>query len=413
MQSKLWTASFIKISFSSFFVFLAFYILATGMSLYVTENLAGTDSQAGLAMAIFIIAAVLVRPFAGQIMQRYGVKKVAFVALLTYLIISISYFAVLGFTVLLVIRFLHGGSFAISTTVTNTAAIHFIPDHRKGEGISYFSLFMSMAMVIGPYLGVTITNKWGFTAVFAICAVCSLLAYVLGVSAFRTSSNSTAEAAPSEQTAQATSSSASSRKRMFNVRDMVERHAVPISLSGFIIAFSYSGLITFISIYAKEQGLADIAGYYFVFFGLMIILPRPIIGKMIDRYDKSYIVYPSIVIFALGMLLLSMANTPTMLLLSGAVAGLGYGAMLPCLQTIAIMAAKPERRGLATATFYLLFDLGYGIGSFSLGSIASSFSYSTMYVICAIVILFSAVCYYLLHHKRQSKSAAPSYKQAT
>jgi len=413
-QPKLWTASFMKISFSSFFVFLAFYILATGMSLYVTENLGGTDSEAGLAMAAFIISAVLLRPFAGQFMMKYGVKKIVFAALLLYMIFSISYFAILGFTVLLVIRFLHGGSFAIATTATNTAAINFIPDSRKGEGISYFSLFMSMAMVIGPYIGLTITHQWGFNAVFAVCAICAIIAYVLGLSAFRQSKKSMANNAQQAVSAAAAAAAPeNSVKRKFSIRDMIERNAVPISISGFIIAFSYSGLITFISIYAKERNLADVSSYYFVFFGLMIILPRPFIGKMMDRYNKSYIIYPSIFIFALGMLLLSFADMPAMLLLSGAVAGLGYGAMLPCLQTIAIMSAKPERRGLATATFYLLFDLGYGIGSYTLGAIATASSYSAMYVICAIVIAASVLFYYLLHHRPQSKLAAPAYKQAT
>jgi len=407
-QPKLWTASFVKISFSSFFVFLTFYILATAMSLYVTEELSGTDSQAGLAMAIFIIAAVILRLFAGPFMLQYGVKKVVFAALLFYFIFSISYFAIFSFTLLLVIRFLHGGSFAVATTSTNTAALTFIPEERKGEGISYFSLFMSMAMVIGPYIGLTIMHEWGFLAVFIVCAVCAMLSYILGVSAYR---NSRSEQTHKEQTMDKPSAAAKTDKKKMSIHHFIEKNAVPISISGFIIALAYSGLITFISIYAKERGLTDVASYYFVFFGLMIILPRPFIGKIMDKYNKSFIVYPSIVIFAIGMVLLSMADTAAMLLVSGAVAGLGYGAILPCLQTIAIMSAKPERRGLATATFYLLFDLGYGIGSYTLGAIAASFSYSMVYIICAAIIMISSIFYYILYHKRELNTA-PKYKQA-
>lgn len=392
--SKLWSADFIKICLSSFFLFFSFYTLATALSVYVTKGLGGSDTQAGLSMTVFVFAAVLLRPFAGQLMNRFGERKIVIISLLLFLLFSVAYFGVFGYAMLLLVRFLHGGTFAIATTSTNTTAIGIIPEHRKGEGISYFSLFMSLAMVIGPFVGLTITTYGGYTAMFTLCAACSLIAFVLGASTKRQTSIPLSSSVSVEQKPLKT-------KTKLGWRDLVERKAVPIALSGFVVAFAYSGLVTFMSVYAHEQAIDQYASYFFVCFGVMIVLPRPIVGKLLDQVGEHVIVYPSIAIFAIGMLLLSQADSPVLLLISGAVIGLGYGALLPCFQTIAVLAAPAHRRGLATATFYLLFDLGYGIGSYTLGSLASSYGYSVMYMLCAFIIAFSTVIYFTLHHKRK------------
>lgn len=401
-NTKLWSGDFIKICLSSFFLFFAFYTLATSLSGYVTNGLGGSNTQAGLSMTIFIIAAVLLRPFTAQFMSRFGEHKVVMISLLLFLLCSVAYLGIFGYAMLLIVRFFHGGAFAIATTSTNTKAIHIIPEHRKGEGISYFSLFMSLAMVIGPFAGLTITSKWGFTAMFIMCAVCSLIALVLGISIKKRKKQP--QLAISEDKL-----SASPAAQKFQWRNLIERSAIPIAICGFVVAFAYSGIVTFMSIFAHARAIDQYASYFFVCFGIMIVLPRPIIGKLLDRIGEHFIVYPSIAVFAIGMFLLSQAQSPIMLLVSGAVIGLGYGALLPCFQTIAVLTAPVHKRGLATATFYLLFDLGYGFGSYSLGALASNYGYSVMYVICGIVIVLSSVIYFTLHHKR--KRLTPSSDQ--
>ena len=65
--------------------------------------------------------------------------------------------------------------------------------------------------------------------------------------------------------------------------------------------------------------------------------------------------------------------------------------------------APEHRRGSATGTFFLLFDLGYGIGSYVMGMIASMTDYRMMYVVAALVPVLSAALYYVLHHRPEPK----------
>lgn len=401
---KLWTKDFVKVCLSSFFLFLSFYIMATALSGYVTDGLGRSESQAGLAMTVFIIAAVLLRPFTGQLMDKFGERKIVFVSLLLFFLFSVAYLGVYSFGMLLLVRFLHGGTFAIGTTSTNTTAISIMPENRKGEGISYFSLFMSLAMVIGPFVGLTITKHGGYNSLFMLCAVFALIAFALGASA---KSKSTAKAQEASKAQSGLSQTTHTQvKTKLQWSNLFERKVLPIAVSGFVVAFAYSGLVTFMSVFAADRAIDDYASYFFVCFGIMIVLPRPIVGKLLDRVSEHYIVYPSIAVFAIGLFMLSAAHSPLMLLVSGAVIGLGYGALLPCFQTIAVLAAPPHRRGLATATFFILFDLGYGIGSFCLGLIATHYGYTAMYLICGSIVALSSVVYFILHHKRR-QAAVP------
>jgi MFS family permease len=128
---------------------------------------------------------------------------------------------------------------------------------------------------------------------------------------------------------------------------------------------------------------------------------------MFDRTGPHPLVYPGVVLFAGGMLLLGAAHAPALFLVAGALLGLGFGALLPSFQTIAVQAAPLHRRGLATGTFYVLFDSGYGIGSSVLGVVAASRAgYHGMYGVAGLVVALSALLYYGLHHRPSRRRAA-------
>lgn len=58
-----------------------------------------------------------------------------------------------GIFLFLVMRLIHGVGYAIASTATSTIASSLVPARRQGKGMGYFSMFMSIAMVIGPACG--------------------------------------------------------------------------------------------------------------------------------------------------------------------------------------------------------------------------------------------------------------------
>lgn len=388
-RERIWTRSFLTICLSSFFIFMNFYLLATTLPQFVSDSLSGSGQQMGLVITIYVLAAVLLRPLAGQWVDRYG-KKTAIIALALFFACTVMYAGIHSLIVLLVLRAIHGGSYGVASTTTGAIASDLVPDRRKGEGIGYFSMFMSLAMVIGPFLGLTLVHQTNYTVLFVVCSCLTAFALLFGV----------LTRIPPKPRPEGGAKAIS-----LSIRNIVEAKALPVSLAGFVLAFSYSSLTSFISVYADEIDLTKAASYFFVCFAVMIVLPRPIIGKLFDRYGEHVLAYPGIGLFVVGMLLLTEAHSATVFLASGAIIGLGHGALIPCFQTLALRSAPSGRSGLATGTFFLLFDLGYGIGSYVLGIVAEHIDYANMYRFAALLVILSAAVYYILHHRRANAKA--------
>src|SRR5690606_31430447 len=70
-MNRLWTSSFVLLSLGSLFLFTSFYLLLPTMPLFI-RGLGGLDAEVGLAAGVFTFAAVVVRPFAGGLLDQYG-----------------------------------------------------------------------------------------------------------------------------------------------------------------------------------------------------------------------------------------------------------------------------------------------------------------------------------------------------
>lgn len=66
MKEKLWTKDFWAITIISFIIFFVFYVLLTLLPIYISDRLHASPDKAGLLVTLFLIAAIVIRPFAGQ-----------------------------------------------------------------------------------------------------------------------------------------------------------------------------------------------------------------------------------------------------------------------------------------------------------------------------------------------------------
>ncbi|GGO01482.1 MFS transporter [Saccharibacillus kuerlensis] len=386
VKERLWTRNFLTISFSSFFIFINFYILAVTLPAYALEHLDGNNGSIGLVTTIFVIAAVIFRPLTGKWLDEINRKKLLVFSVVMFAVCSFFYLWVDSYPLLLALRFVHGISFGIAATTTSTVVLDVIPRKRKGEGIGYFTLFMSLAMVFGPFVGLSVSSGAGYPVMFGLIVVFAVLACVCGV----ITPIPQHERQPSDLSA-------------WNIRRFIEFRAIPVAMAGFLVAFAYGAISTFISVYADSLGLKSVASYFFIVFAAMVLLSRPFTGRLFDRRGAHVLVYPGIALFAVGMIALSQADTALFFLLTAAVIGLGYGAIIPSFQTLAIQSSPPHRSGLATGTYFVFFDLGYGLGSYLLGLVAASFSYSAMYLTGGICALLALAAYFGLYHRGEQR----------
>ncbi|MBC7343517.1 MAG: MFS transporter [Clostridia bacterium] len=114
---------------------------------------------------------------------------------------------------------------------------------------------------------------------------------------------------------------------------------------------------------------------------LMII--RPLAGRVADTRGHGPVVIPGIVVVAIAMVALALADSLGLFLLAGCLNGLGMGLAQPSLQAITVEGVAPQRRGAANATFFIAFDLGIGIGAMLWGVVAAQWGYPAVYAASA------------------------------
>nr|WP_230980797.1 MFS transporter [Rossellomorea arthrocnemi] len=379
-NQTIWTRPFFMALLNNFFIFLVFYSLLTVLPLYVIDELHGTEGQAGLATTVFLISAIIVRPFSGKIIEHLGKKKTLIISVLLFGISSFIYFWVNDFYLLMGLRFFHGIWFSIGSTVLVAIAADMIPHQRKGEGLGYFAMSMNLAVVVGPFLSLALIRWIPYTSLFMGLAWVIVLGLLCSFGIQVTEDEGMDEGV----------------SRRLALKDLMEVKAIPIALVGFLTSFGYSGIMSFISVYAKSVGLFESVSLFFVVFAAAMLLSRPYTGRLFDRSGPNTVIYPSLLIFAIGLILLSITHSVLLLLVAGTLIGLGYGALLPSFQTMSIQVAPKRRTGHATATFFIFYDLGIAVGSFVLGVVSSQFGFSALYLICSGVILVTIVVYHLV-----------------
>lgn len=391
----MWTKPFISICLSSFFIFITFYCLTATLPTFVTDNLGGSQQLAGWVLTAYVIASVIMRPFAGRWMDGPIRTKALVGSLIVFTACAFFYPVVSTFALLIALRFVHGFSFGAATTGNGTIVAELVPSKRKGEGLGYYTLSMNLAMVLGPFIGLMVIQNSNFNVLFYILIAFGVLGLALGLVSARPRRNADEGQAAHEPKPKAA-------KEKLTFRSLFEAKAIPISLTAALLAIAYSGILSYIPSYAKEIGLNSFSSYYFVVYAVIMVLARPFTGKLFDKLHRNYIVYPTLLLYVVGLIVLASAHSAFAFLLSAAIIGLGYGSLFPCLQAIAIQSAPKERTGLATSTFFIFFDSGIGVGSVLLGSVATATSNRTMFLVGACAVVASAVLYFILMHRRPS-----------
>ncbi|PJN90252.1 MFS transporter [Bacillus sp. mrc49] len=382
-KEGLWTKDFISISVVNFGLMLSMYLLLVTMAPYAIEKYGVSVSTAGLVASIFIIGALMSRLFAGRQIEMVGNKKMLMMGIAIYIIMTFFYFMPTNIFALMVIRFLQGIGVGMATTATGTIVGKVIPPNKYGEGIGYFSLSAVLAAAIGPLIGVALIEYINYTSIFVFSLAVGFGSLIISVLVD----------SPAKEIM-------SSARKRFTFSSFIEPKALPISLSIFVIALGYSSILSFITAYTAEIDLVEAGSFYFLVYALAIMVSRPFTGKLVDLKGGNSVAYPGLVLFAIGMILISQAQTSFVFLVASAFVGLGYGNFQSCTQSLAIKVTPRERIGLATSTYLVFLELGIGFGPFILGCLVPLIGYRGMYLSLAGLIIMGIPIYHVLHGRK-------------
>lgn len=370
---RLWTRSFLFIMTANALLFMVFEMMLPTLPLFVSK-LGGGASQVGLVTGIFMFSAILIRPFTARLASKIDKKYLLLIGLAICALMTGAYYLSTSIGMILVFRVLHGLGFGLATTYFATLATASIPKERRGEGLGYFGVGETVAVSVGPLIGTAILMRYDFHYLFFGGAFILLLA--LAMTAF-ISRRPPAEAAGEHGSVPV---------------KLIERKVLLPSLLILLVGVAAGSIMSFIALYAAEQGFASVAWFFFIVAAGSFAV-RLVSGKMFDRFGPGSVLVPSAFFMMAGIWMLTLAANETWFLLSAALYGLGFGAVFPAIQTWCVNLVEEHEHESAMASFFNFFDFGIGGGAMVLGLLASAFSYELVYDVAIAVMVVYLLLY--------------------
>ena len=383
-SERLWSPAFINYGVSSGIFYMTQYVLVAALPIILTAELGGTALDAGLAMTYFQIGTILCRPFAGRLIDGLDKRIILLISSVLFFIIMGLFNLTTSLQTIFVLRGVHGAIFALGTTVMAALAVVVLPASRKGEGINMFAVFSNIAMVLGPAVGLYTLQVYGSSALYIFLTIMTALAFIL----------SNVIRLPKELAKPKQKSS-----KGWSISQFIEKRSLPWALMGLFIGFTYSGVLVFIPIELNSMGAGVWGSVFFALFALMIIISRPLVGKVYARYGSRFVIYPGVGLFIVGLAILGVVSTPVGIICTAPLLGLGYGAAQPAFQALAVQSAPIERAGVSTATYFLALDIAVGAGSVILALIANALGYQYLYQITSLIMIIALALYHFVIRK--------------
>ena len=367
---SIWNKSFIIL----FFANMAFNLglnMSNSLLAIFADHLGAPASVIGLVISSFGVSAILFRLVSAPIMDTYNRKYlVVFAALMLAVAfggfsISQNIPMVVGF------RLIQGCGMAFGNACCLVMVADMLPKDKYNSGLGYYSLAQVVSSAAGPSVGLALVDLAGFRVTYTCTACLMLLAAFLALQ-LKTNFKRT-------------------KKLKLAFNNIIAMEAIlPVAVN-FIMVLGGAGVYSFLFIFAREQGVTGNIGLYYTVSALVLLVTRPVLGKLTDRYGIIKTAVPAVCLNIISMFMVSYATTLAGFLASAVVHALGQGATGPAIQALTMKSVPTERRGAASSTNYISLDLGSMLGPIIAGQVAQIFGYTIMWRVMVIPYIVATI----------------------
>lgn len=401
-MERLWNRNYIKVMIANFSLFFAFYLLTPLLPLYLSEVFGTNKDTIGIILSGYIIAALLIRPFSGFIVDTFDRKKVLMTCFFFFFICFAGYIAAGTLLMFAIVRTVHGAPFGALTVANSTVAIDVLPSSRRNEGIGYYGLSNNLAMAIAPSIGI-----W----LYRVCNSFDILfwtAFIVAGLGMLVDATVKIHKAPQRKVAvKGNRLPHLSLDRFFLTRAWLM--AINIAL----FSFCFGVLSNYLAIYSKQVlQITTGTGTYFMLLSIGLFVSRLQGARQLraGRLTQNAAggIVTSLVGYTLFALTAHLSNTtliPICYYGSAILIGLGNGHMFPAFLNMFIAVARNDERGTANSSILTAWDLGMGFGILLGGVVSEYVGYAATFWMVAIdnaigTLLFFLATKYFFEQRR-------------
>ena len=178
-QPSLWNRNYLFTIAVNLLVYSVHFLLMLWSTAYAMEHFGASLSMAGLASGLFIVGALFARIPAGRFIDFVGRRRMFLVGTSLFFLMILGYLASPSLAVFNIVRFVHGVSFGMTSTAASTIVAALIPLSKMGTGIGYFTLGVTIASAVGPFLAMNITSAHAFDLGIEITGTAAFVIFLL------------------------------------------------------------------------------------------------------------------------------------------------------------------------------------------------------------------------------------------
>lgn len=360
VSDRLLTPRFFVMCGFSFTVFLSAFQLLPTAPFHILD-LGGSTFASGLFLGFLTYSSAFSAPLTGAYADRVGSRRVLIVSSLALVVFSLLYAVITDVRLLLGMVLLHGVFWSGLLSASAAYMTNLLPERRRAEGIGYWGLSTLAGVAVAPTLGFWIYSRGWLWLCIGSAALNLLMALI-------------ATQLHDEPRARTVST--------IRRPGVLEWRVLIISVTLALYSFGYGGITSFTAMYADANGVVP-KGIYLTTLAVVILLTRPVLGRLGDRFGYTNVFVPCLVFIAGGLAVLAFGGTRGLQLLSAVIFGIGFGTAYPTYIGYVMKGVSAERRGAAFGAILAAFDTGIGTGSTSMGWLIQRYGFATAFGVAA------------------------------
>ncbi len=343
-------------------------------------HLGATPAEIGWIAIASTIPGILISFPAGAISDFFGKRRVIVASLVVFATAPFLYLVVTGAWQLMVVRFYHGFATAIFNTVA-TAAIAAQYPERRAAMLSTYSSITVAGRSLSPFLGGLLISVASFQSVYWACAISGVLAFLVGLMLPAESPRPRAQVRFPHFFAA--------------LRDVLSSRAIMLTSIVEAAQFLVFGAVeAFLALYAASVGIP--AWQIGMILGaqlLSVIIVKPLMGNLSDRFGRSAIIFPGLALGAITVAFVPLFENVYALAVLSVLYGVAFATVTSSTTALVADVTKDGQFGASVGVLRTIMDIGQTIGPVLTGLLITAWGYGLAFPTLATIIVASAVTF--------------------